>query len=321
MQTVKRIGVVVGALLVVAIGGVLGRFYLLAPAMRPAPEVKAPSTPEALARGEYLARSVTGCVGCHSPVQLEVLGEPIVDGKLLAGRDFGEFPGFPGRLRASNLTPDPEKGVGKWTDGELLRAIREGVSRDGRPLFPMMPYGVYSRTLSDDDALAIIAWLRTVPPVADRMPPSNIPFPISMFVRAAPKPLDKSPPPPPTAPLERGKWLLVAASCADCHTTADEQMNPLPGMELAGNNPFPIPDKGTVYTANITSDRETGIGEWSDEEVARAVFGGVSRSGRRLYGMPWAYYAGMTEEDKKALLLALRQVTPVKNRVRPNEMK
>lgn len=321
MKWLRRIGRIVGLLLVVAIAGVLVRFYALAPAKRPAPEVKAPSTPEARTRGEYLARSVLGCVGCHSPLKLEVLGEPVVDGMLLAGRDFGEFPGFPGRIRSANLTPDEATGIGRWTDGELLRAMREGVSRDGRPLFPMMPYGVYARALSDEDALAVIAWLRTVPAVSNPVPSSNIPFPISMFVRTAPRPLDKSPPPAPTAPLERGKWLIVAGSCADCHTTADEQMNPLPGMELAGNNPFPIPGKGTVYTANITSDRETGIGEWTDEEIARAVFGGVSRSGRRLYGMPWAYYAGMNEEDRKALLLALRQVAPVKNKVRPSEVK
>lgn len=321
MRLGVRILTAVFAVIVLGVVGLAVRFYVLAPVKRPALEVKAPSTPSAVARGEYLARSVTVCIGCHSPVEVDKLGEPIPEGRLLSGRDFGEMPGFPGMLRAPNLTPDPETGIGTWTDGELLRAMREGIAKDGRPLFPMMPYGVFAKTLSDEDALAIIAWLRTVPPVKSAMPRTQIQFPVSMFVRLAPRPVDQPASPPPTDPLEHGRWLITAASCADCHSTANEQMEPLPGMYLAGDNPFPIPNRGTVYTANITSDAETGIGAWTDDEIKRAIFGGLSRDGRRLYGMPWAYYAGMNDDDKQALLTALRKVPAVKHKVRANELK
>ena len=72
-------------------------------------------------------------------------GDPPVEGKLGAGRDFGDLPGFPGHLRAPNLTPDKETGIGNFTDGEILRAMREGIGRDGRALFPQMPFQTYAQ--------------------------------------------------------------------------------------------------------------------------------------------------------------------------------
>jgi hypothetical protein len=72
--------------------------------------------------------------------------------------------GLPGRITSKNLTSDAKTGLGSWTDGEILRAIREGVSKDGHALFPLMPYPNY-RTMSDEDAYAIVAYLRTLKPV------------------------------------------------------------------------------------------------------------------------------------------------------------
>src|SRR5262245_39959304 len=108
-------------------------FYVLHPKMRPPPDVKAPSTPEAIARGEYLANHVFVCLGCHSKVDESKSGEPAMPGMLGSGREFPDVKGFPARLRAPNLTPDKETGIGDYTDGQVLRAMREGVARDGRP--------------------------------------------------------------------------------------------------------------------------------------------------------------------------------------------
>src|SRR5215207_638870 len=131
MKIVKKLMLVLAGVLVLAIALVLVKFYGLSPNARAATDVKAPRTPEAVERGRYLAHNVTVCMGCHSQVDETKPGEPIVAGRTGSGRDFGVLPGFPGRMRAANLTPDPETGIGNYTDGELLRAIREGIGRDG----------------------------------------------------------------------------------------------------------------------------------------------------------------------------------------------
>jgi hypothetical protein len=300
------------------------KFFVLSPKSRPAPNVSAPTSAEAVLRGKYLVDHVAGCLGCHSPVQEDKPGDRIVEGRAGAGRDFGEFPGAPFRLRAPNLTPDKETGIGAWTDGEVLRAMREGVGRNGRPLFPQMPYRTYARTLADDDALAIIAYLRTLAPIKNDAGVTDVNFPVSMFVRAAPKPLEASPPPAPSASdkLARGRWLLDVCSCRDCHDSVNGRHEPIPGKGLAGGQPFPLPrGMGTAIAANITSDKATGIGAYSDDDLRRALNEGKGKSGRLLYTMPWSYYGGMTAEDKDALIAALREVPPVVNAVAPSEIK
>ena len=298
---------------------VIVNFYVLSPRSRPALDVHAPHTPEAIARGKYLVDNVTGCLGCHSQIDEATSGEPPLPGRLGSGRDFGAIPDFPGRIRAPNLTPDPATGIASWSDGELLRAMREGVSKNGRPLFPMMPYGAYGRALSDDDALDIVAYLRTLTPIENDAGRTELNFPVSMFVRAAPLPLEKSAPPPPpeSDPLARGKWLLTMCSCHDCHDSVNGHREPIAGKALAGDVPLPVAGKGIVYSANISSDPATGIGSYSDADLRRVLDEGKGKSGKALYGMPWRYYAGMTDADKRALILALRKAPPVVNTVRP----
>ncbi len=312
---VKKIVAAVGAVLGLLVLALVVKFYLLSPRLRPAVDVKAPSTPEAIARGKYLIDNVAGCLGCHSQIDETISGEPVVPGRLGSGRDFGIIPGFPGHVRAPNLTPDKDTGIGNWTDGELMRAIREGVSKDGHPLFPMMPYGSYAQTLSDADTLAIVSYLRTLAPIKNDPGKMHVDFPVSMFVRAVPAPLDAAPAPEPpeTEQVARGNWLLTACSCHDCHDSVDARRQKLPGKTLAGGIEMPIPGKGSVYTANITSDAATGIGSYSDDDLLRVLTEGKGKSGATLYAMPWRYYGGMTESDKRALIAALRKVPAVAN--------
>jgi hypothetical protein len=323
MKIVKRTLLVLAALLVLGVLLVVTKFYVLSPDARAATDVKAPSTPETIERGRYLAHHVAVCMGCHSQVEESKPGEPIAEGRTGSGRDFGEIPGFPGHIRAPNLTPDKETGIGNFTDGELLRALREGIGRDGRVLFPMMPYRTYAKSLSDADALAIISYLRSLKPIKNRVAPISIDFPVSMFIRALPAPVTTSPPPPPPASdqLARGNWLLVVGNCHDCHDSFDNHREPIPGKELAGGAEFPIADKGSLFVPNITSDKATGIGSYTDEDLMRVLNEGVGKSGRKLYGMPWPYYGGLVEEDKRALIAALRQVKPVSNVVPPHTFK
>jgi cytochrome c553 len=315
LKIVKRILIGLGALIALAVIGIVTKFYVLLPKARAAQEMKAPNTPEAVERGRYLAHHVAVCVGCHSKVDESLPGEPLVDGHLGEGRDFGVLPGFPGHIRSRNITSDKTHGIGAWTDGEIVRAMREGISRDGKPLFPMMPYQAYAKTMSDEDALAIVAYLRTLPPSSNDPGRMQVDFPVSMFARMAPAPLGQPAGGQPPSGVDRGNWLLIAASCHDCHDTFDDKHEPIPGKTLAGGNEFPIPGKGKVYSANITSDKATGIGAYSDEDLLRVLNEGVGKNGRQLYGMPWPYYKGMTDEDKRALIAALRTVPPVVNAV------
>ncbi|MDB4938877.1 MAG: hypothetical protein JWP87_5849 [Labilithrix sp.] len=315
----------IGALVLLAVVGVVVKFYVLSPKSRAAQAVTAPSTPEAIARGKYLVNNVAACIGCHSPVQEDKPGDPPVEGKIAAGRDFGDWgPEVPFRLRAPNLTPDKETGIGAMTDGEVLRAMREGIGRDGRALFPQMPYLTYAKTLNDDDALAIVAYLRTLPPIKNDPGRTEIKFPVSMFIRGVPQPLDAPPPPSPapTEKLARGKWLLDVCSCHDCHDSVDSHMQKLPGKALAGGMKFPLANgKGVAVAPNITSDKATGIGAYSDDDLRRVFDEGKGKSGRFLYVMPWSYYGAMTKDDKEALIAALRLAAPVGNAVAPSEIK
>jgi Cytochrome c len=318
MKTLKKILVGVSAIIGLLVAVVTTKFYVLSPKIRPAPNMTAPTSPEAIARGAYLANSVSGCVACHSKVDDAAPGQPLYEEWRGAGRDFGVMPGFPGLLRSRNLTPDKDTGIASWTDGEIVRAMREGVSRDGRALFPLMPYRTFAEVMSDEDALDIVAYLRSLKPVSNDPPPTRIDFPVSMFIRGVPAPLEKSPPPAPDESdvLGRGTWLLKAANCSHCHDAVDNHRKPIPGGRLGGGAPF-TSSKGVVYASNLTSDKETGIGSYSDEDIAKALSSGIAKDGRRLYVMPWAYFTGLTPGDQRALITALRTVAPVKNAVPP----
>ena len=117
-----------------------------------------------LERGKYLMDSIVACGNCH--LQRGPQGEPLFDKGLSGGMVFDEPP-F--KAYAANITPDRETGIGAWTDAEIGRAIREGVSRDGRVMGPPMPFGLY-RGMSDADLAAIIAYLRTAGTSEYRIP-------------------------------------------------------------------------------------------------------------------------------------------------------
>ena len=118
-----------------------------------------------IARGEYLAK-IMDCGGCHTPGSLT--GKPDF-ARFLGGADIGfRVPGV-GVVYPPNLTPDPEAGLGRWTDAQIVRAVKHGERPDGRRLIPVMPWPSYS-ALTDADAAALIAYLRTIPAIRTRAP-------------------------------------------------------------------------------------------------------------------------------------------------------
>lgn len=323
MKIVKRALAVLGGLIALLVLGMVVKFYILSPKSRPAQAMKAPTDPASIERGKYLVNNVTGCLGCHSKIDESKPGDFAFPGTEGQGRDFGEIPNYPVHIRARNITPDKATGIGDWTDGEIVRAMREGVSRDGSGLFPQMPYLTYGESLSDDDALAIVAYLRTLKPISNDPGKTEVKFPISMFIRAVPRPIEKSPPPAPPASdkMARGNWLLKVCSCGDCHDKVNNKMEKIPGGELAGGAHFPLPGDKYVNIPNITSDKATGIGAYSDDDLKRVFEEGKGKDGRDLFMMPWSYYRGMTAEDKDALYTALRAVKPVVNLVPASKTK
>jgi mono/diheme cytochrome c family protein len=130
----------------------------------------AAASPELVARGRYLA-NIMDCAGCHTGGSL--MGRPDPD-RYLAGSEVGfEIPPL-GVFYPKNLTPDPDTGLGAWSDAEIDRAVRKGQSRNGRPLAPAMPWSTYS-TLTDDDTRALVAYLRSLTPVRYTVPPDTKP--------------------------------------------------------------------------------------------------------------------------------------------------
>jgi hypothetical protein len=233
------------------------------------------------------------------------------------GERLGRELGFPGTFYATNITP---ASLSQWTDGEILRAITCGVTRTGRAMFPAMPYPNY-RALSEADAEAVVAYIRTLKPVASEILPSRLDFPMNLLVRTLPKPYAPQPPPDRSRPVAYGRYLTTIAGCPVCHTRS-ERGKPIQGMDYAGGATFDVPGAGRVQSANITPDADTGIGNWPlDFFIARfrdAASAGTRRlpPGRRINTiMPWTMYAGMTDEDLGAIYAYLRTVRPVRNLV------
>lgn len=301
-------------LLMVAIGITLtiGWRPILGARSRPLNNQHFDATPARLARGEYLATAVLGCLDCHTEHDWKAPGGALVAGREGAGQLFpGE--GFPGRIVATNLTPDPETGAGNWTDDQFARAIREGIGHDGRTLFPLMPYPNF-RHMSDEDLASVVVYLRALPAVKNSLPPTEIAFPVKYLIRGVPEPL-KGPVPPPdlSTPEKRGQYLVTLASCADCHTPMVNGQ-PEEDKAFAGGMEFKGP-WGDVQSANITPDK-TGISYYDENRFIEAMRTG-SVMGRPLNPiMPWDGYRHMSDEDLKAIFAYLRTVKPVVNRVK-----
>jgi mono/diheme cytochrome c family protein len=260
----------------------------------------------AVERGKYLVEGIVGCGNCHTP---QGPNGPM-PGKALAGGLEFEHPGF-FKAYSTNITPDPETGIGKWTDAQLKIAIREGRRPDGTLIRPPMPFGLY-RNMSDADLDAVVAYLRTVPAVKNTTPASSYAIPLPS---AYGPPIDKPIVAPPRSDkVAYGAYLAgPLGHCLECHTppaaNGQAQYATLLG---AGGRQFPGP-WGLSVAKNITSDPEEGLGKWTDAEIERAIRKGVDRQGQPLKPpMGFAYYDTISAEDMAALIAYLRSLPPRK---------
>lgn len=296
------------AVIFIAIAGSgFGFLYWREPAMVPASDIKVEMTPQRIARGKYLFENVSDCDGCHTPRDFSRFGGPVI----VSGRGQGQvFPaelGLPGRVASRNITPDWETGIGSWTDGEKIRAIREGISRDGQVLFPMMPYENF-RHMSDEDVYSLVAYLNSLTPVRNVVPPTKVEFPVSLLMKSAPQPAGSVPEPDRGDKMKYGEYLVTLSGCANCHTPADKG-KPRKGLRLAGGEMFRLPGGLVAASANITPDPETGIGRWSEQDFLDkfAQYKEYAEKGSPQIGpesftmMPWLAFSQRPAEEMRAI--------------------
>ena len=309
MRRLARIAKWVGLVLAVLVGVVVVYFYGLNPKMRPAPNVTASTAPEAIERGRYLAENVMQCVWCHSQVDE---GSKPVAGLVAAGHNMAledkESAELSPQMGIPNLTPDRKVGLGAWSDGEILRAMREGVDNTGGALQRLMPWEHYASIVTDADALAIVSYLRSLKPNDHDPGPFKLPFPYSMMKRSKPRPLDKPLAEIPKEQQAYGDWVLQAAMCDYCHDSFDERHQVT--RRLGGGESFSSASEQPYIAPNITQDKGLGIGAYTDQEILRVLNEGVNKAGKQLHVMPWQAYRGMTDADKAALIRGLRAVSP-----------
>ena len=282
----------------------------------PYPAIAASTDSATIARGHYLVRNVVNCAQCHGdPTQIAALADG-AEIPLSGGFTF-DIP--PGKFRARNITPDAETGIGRYTDGEIARALRNGIGPDGRALLPFMEL----QGLSDDDVAAVISYLRTQPPVNHLVPAHEYTV-LGNVVKATvlANPVGPHEPPPAKSPrganVENGKYLAESvALCWACHTKRDNASGQLVGPRYAGSNDFKddiVP--GRVWAPpNLTSDPETGrLGTMSEDDFVSRF-----RLGRIMPGspMPWQGFKNMAEDDIRAIYQYLKTLPPVKNDVGP----
>lgn len=252
-----------------------------------------------IARGKYLFQA-GACESCHSDVEH--------DGPFLAGgramkTDFGTF-------YTPNITPDPQTGIGRWTLEDFRRAMIEGTRPDGRPYYPVFPYRWYTG-MTQEDIAALWAYLKSVRPVKNGVPPHDLNFPFNFrWLNRVWKLINfdqgetvTDPSRPPS--WNRGAYLVNhLGHCGACHTP--KILGNFIEVEfLAGSREIP----GVLPAPNITPDVETGIGAWSLEDIVRALKRAMQPDGAPIRG-PMAEYvlfgsSYLVEEDLGAIAVYL----------------
>jgi mono/diheme cytochrome c family protein len=318
MRTAGKIILVLLFLIVVVAGAGLAYLFFAFPNVPVKADYKIEPTPERLARGKYLNDHVVGCTTCHTQRDWTKFSGPVKPELLGAGGEPFHL-GDAGILYSKNITP---AAIGSWSDGELLRAVTAGVSKDGTPLFPLMPYPHFG-AMQEDDVHAVLAYVRSLGAIENNnIKDRELNFPLNLIVRTIPKAAAPQVRPLPDDKVAYGRYLTASALCADCHTPIDDRGTPLPGRDFAGGQEF-IETGYRVRAANITPDSDTGIGSWTEqqfidkfkafENTPPKELGEAER--RQNTVMPITAYAGMTREDLGAIYAFLRTQKPVVNRV------
>ena len=258
----------------------------------PFPLMAQGNAPAKVARGQYIFAVEGGC-GCHNPE-----GQPANVGG--AKRENPYVLVF-----SPNITPDPETGIGSWTDKQVMDAFRFGKRPDGQQLSLGHPL-YYFAGMADEDAEALVAYLRSLPAVKRSYPPRQVKKAVPVYNLSTPQAQA------PASGLERGKYLVEhVGKCNYCHG-APYESPPDMSKYLAGRK-----DPARL-NPNITPDPETGIGKWSAEQIAHFLKTGQrpdgSQAGSIMANLIKKGMKDITPEDARVMALYLKSVPPVKNR-------
>lgn len=259
------------------------------------------------ARGAYLAQA-GNCMGCHTAQG----GQPYAGGRNLS-TPFGTFV-------TPNITPDRTTGIGQWSEQDFWRALHEGKSRDGRPLYPAFPYTEYTK-ITREDSDAIFAHLQTLAPVSQNNPPNRISFPynfqplLSLWRAVYFKPGVYQPETAKSREWNRGAYLVQGLGhCNACHA----ERNPLGatggdklgGGQIMGSN---------WYAPSLTSRLEAGSADWPIEEIIQLFTTGISP--RSAASGPMAEVVRqslqhLSKEDARAMAIYLKSLPETSPRLR-----
>jgi mono/diheme cytochrome c family protein len=314
----KILGIIV-LVLIVAVVGLIVFVKTALPNVGEPEDIKIEYTQERIERGKYLATSVNVCMDCHSTRDWTKFSGPLTEGTLGKGGDrFDQNAGMPGVYHARNITPE---GISRYTDGELFRVITTGVTKEGRAMFPLMPYPYYGK-MDREDIYSVIAYIRSLAPIKNDVPESTSDFPMSIIINTIPQKAALAQRPDPSDQLAYGAYMTNASGCIECHTPF-EQGKLLTDFAFGGGRSFTLPDGSVVTSANISPDETNGIGKWTKTNfVARfkafadsSYVPPIVQPGEFNTIMPWTMYAGMTTEDLEAIYTYLRTVKPVATKV------
>jgi mono/diheme cytochrome c family protein len=313
MKRVVKIVKWFGIILLVIISGLVAVIYARHDRTfeAPLPDIKASTDSAVLARGKYLVYGPAHCNYCHATrdeVERMKKGEEL---PLAGGLEF-DMP--IGKIVTPNLTPDPETGLTKLSDGEIARALRYGVNHRGHAMFEFMPF----QNASDEDLTAIVSFIRSMPPVKRKLPEPTFNLLGKGLHAFVLKPVGPTGTPPKSVKqdttAEYGKYLVNSiGNCRGCHTPRDMLTGAYTGPDFSGGVVFEGEPgmKGKFITPNLTPDKGTGlIAEWSEK-----TFVDRFRRGRYYEGspMPWESFSRMTDNDLKAIYRYLQTVKPISN--------
>jgi mono/diheme cytochrome c family protein len=248
-------------------------------------------------RGAYLATTLGACGNCHTPRA----GDNQPDPKMAFAGGFA-FDLDIGHVVGPNITPDPATGIGGWSDGQIVYALRNGKRPDGTTIGPPMPIEMY-RGLSDRDAAAIAVYLRSLTPIRHEVARSQYKIPLPPNYGPV---VDHVEEPDRTDKIAYGAYLAgPVAHCLECHTPRVAGKLDLDRLGAGGRD---FPDFGNPGARTVSRDiTPAGIGTWSDADVKRAILVGERPDGTRLSRvMPFAAYNGMTSDDVNAIVDYLR---------------
>jgi len=276
----------------------------------PAPPVSGAAGKDSVMRGEYLARAAD-CVACHSTAD----AKPFAGGRAFA-TPFGE-------LYSTNITSDKQHGIGGWSDDDFLRAVREGIGKEGN-LYPAMPYTSYT-AMSRDDVLAIKDYLLSLPPVAQANRVNRIGFPFNQrwslkfwnlaFFQNKRFQVDQTQ----SDAWNRGAYLSTALGhCGECHTPRNL------GLAVSDHRAFAGTSIEGWLAPNLTPDTSTGLGNWSEEQLLSYLKTGHAE-GRSSASGPMAEVIEhslqhLSDADLRSMTQYLRSLTVQTGKVAPIEL-